>query len=156
MTRKPGGTGLRRWRTKRRINIVKKVASFVPGGTQWPSYISLKGKGPVLPMERPEIEAARKGADPNRPPNRLIDGEDPSALSPHVVRRWLRTYAELENLEMELLDLLAFRAAQMSEDARHEAGETNFPVLVSQLDRFHKRRDFWQQRKREMETPARH
>jgi hypothetical protein len=57
---------------------------------------------------------------------------------------------------MELLDLLALRAAQMSEDARHEAGETNFPVLVSQLDRFHKRRDFWQQRKREMETPARH
>ena len=110
-----------------------------------------QGKGPVLPMERPEIEAARKGADPNRP----IDGEDPSALSPHVVRRWLRTYAELESLEMELLDLLAFRAAQMSEDARHEAGETNFPVLVSQLDRFHKRRDFWQQRKREMETSAR-
>jgi hypothetical protein len=28
--------------------------------------------------------------------------------------------------------------------------------LVSQLDRFHKRLDFWQQRKREMETPARH
>ena len=111
-----------------------------------------QGKGPMLPRESPEIEAARKGADPNRP----IDGEDPSAQSPVVVRRWLRTYAELESLEMELLDLLAFRAAQMSEDARHEAGETNFPVLVSQLDRFHKRLDFWQQRKREMETPARH
>src|SRR6267378_6066845 len=107
-----------------------------------------KGKGPVLPMERPEIAAARKGADPNR----LIDGEDPSAQSPHVARRWLRAYAELESLEMELLDLLAFRTAQMCEDARHEAAETNFRVLVSQLDRFQKRLDFWQQRKREVET----
>jgi hypothetical protein len=102
-------------------------------------------------MERPEIVAARKGADPNRP----IDGEDPGAQSPDVARRWLRAYAELESLEVELLDLLAFRTAQMSEDARHEAAETNFPVLVSQLDRFHKRLDFWQQRKREVETPAR-
>jgi hypothetical protein len=109
----------------------------------------------MLPMETPGIEAARKGADTNRPPNRLIDGEDPGAQSPHVVRRWLKAYAELESLEVELLDLLALRTAQMSEDARHEAGESNFPVLVSQLERFHKRRDYWQQRERQMETPAR-
>jgi hypothetical protein len=106
----------------------------------------------MLRMESPEIEAARKGADPNQP----MDGEDPSAQSPDVARRWLRAYAELESLETELLDLLALRTAHMSKEARQEAAETNFPVLVSQLERFHKRLDFWQQRKREVEAPARH
>jgi hypothetical protein len=98
--------------------------------------------------ERPEVEAARKGADLERP----IEGEDPSAHSPDVVRRWLRAYAELESLESELLDLLAARAARMSKEARREAEETNLPVLLSQFVRFRKRRDYWQQRERELGT----
>src|SRR3981081_2024428 len=77
--------------------------------------------------EKPEIEAARKGGDIDRP----IDGEDLSAESPAVVRRWLRAYAELESLETELLDTLAARTARMSNDARREAAETDRPVLQS-------------------------
>jgi hypothetical protein len=99
--------------------------------------------------ERPEIEAARKGGDPDRP----IDGEDPSAHAPDIVRRWLRAYSELEGLEADLLDLLAARVARMSEEARHEAAETNLPVLISQLERFRRRRDYWQRRQREIGSP---
>ena len=100
----------------------------------------------MLPAEKPEIVAARKGGDFNRP----IDGEDPNARSRSAVRRWLRAYAELESLETELLDLLAERIAQMSDDARHEASETNLPVLISQLERFRKRRDYWRQRQQQL------
>ena len=100
----------------------------------------------MLPGERPEIVAAKKGGDLNRP----IDGEDPNAQSRDAVRRWLRAYAELESLETELLDLLAERIARMSEDARHEASETNLPVLISQLERFRKRRDYWRQRQQQL------
>jgi hypothetical protein len=106
----------------------------------------------VVHAEKPEIEAARKGGDIDRP----IDGEDLSAESPAVVRRWLRAYAELESLETELLDILAARTAQMSNDARREAAETNLPVLMSQLERFRIRRDYWRQRQRQREMGAPH
>ena len=98
--------------------------------------------------EKPEIEAARKGGDAERP----IDGEDPSAQAPDVVRQWLRAYAELEGLESELLDVLAARAAHMSKEAVQEAEATNLPVLLSQLERFRKRGDYWRQRARELES----
>jgi hypothetical protein len=101
----------------------------------------------LQPEEPPEIVAARKGADPDRP----IDGEDPTAQTDQAVRRWLKAYAELESLEAELLDLLAARSARMSQDARREAAETNLPVLVSQLERFRKRHEYWQQRAEHLE-----
>jgi hypothetical protein len=98
--------------------------------------------------ERPEIEAARKGGDPDRP----IDGEDPGTRSLDVARRWWRVYGELEKLETELVDHLAERAAEMSDDARREAAETNLPVLLSQLHRFRERHTYWRQRAQEVET----
>jgi hypothetical protein len=98
--------------------------------------------------ERPEIEAARKGGDPDRP----MDGEDPDARAPETVRRWWKVYGELERLETALVDLLAERAAEMSEEARREAGETNLPVLLSQLHRFRERHTYWRQRALDIET----
>jgi len=103
----------------------------------------------VAQAERPEIVAARKGGDFNRP----IDGEDPKAQSPGAVRRWLKAYSELESLEAELLDVLAGRIAGMGDDARHEASETNLPVLISQLERFRKRHDYWRQRQQQLGDP---
>ena len=97
--------------------------------------------------ERPWIEAARKGGDPGRP----MDGEDPDAQAPEIARRWWGVYGELERLETELLDLLAERAAKMSEDARREAGETNLPILLSQLTRFRERHAYWRQRAQDLD-----
>ena len=102
----------------------------------------------MLAGERPEREAARKGGDAERP----MEGEDPKAQAPESIRRWLRAYAELEALESELLDVLAARAANMGKDALHEAEETNLPVLLSQLERFRKRGEYWRQRAFELET----
>ena len=99
-------------------------------------------------QERPEIEAARKGGDPDRP----MAGEDPDAQAPEVIRRWWRAYAELETLETALLDLIAERGAALTEDARREVNETNLPVLVSQLHRFRERHAYWRQRALDIET----
>jgi hypothetical protein len=95
----------------------------------------------------PEVEAARKGADPHR----TIDGEDPSAHSPFVVSQWLKAYSELLELESDLLDLLAARLPLLSDEARREAEDTNLPVIVSQLERFRHRRNFWRKRKDQLE-----
>jgi hypothetical protein len=73
-------------------------------------------------------------------------GEDPGAQAPEIARRWWKAYAELESLETALIDLLAERAAAMSEDARREASETNLPVLLAQLQRFKARHAYWRER----------
>jgi hypothetical protein len=99
-------------------------------------------------VDGPEIEAARKGADPHR----TIDGEDPAAQAPDVIRQWLKAYSELRELEADLLDLLAERLPRMSDAARREAEETNLPVIVSQLERFRHRQNFWRKRKDQLEA----
>jgi hypothetical protein len=98
--------------------------------------------------ERPAVEAAQKGADLDR----RIDGEDPDTQSPDSIRQWLKTYAELLALEADLLDMLAERLPRMSNGARREAEETNLPVIVSQLERFRYRLDFWKKRRKELDS----
>jgi hypothetical protein len=82
----------------------------------------------------------------------LLSGKDPTSRSPEIIRRWWRVYGDLERLETSLIDLLAERAADMSEEARREAAEANLPVLLSHLDRFRERHAYWRQRARELET----
>jgi hypothetical protein len=103
----------------------------------------------VEAAEWPAIEAARKGADPHR----TVDGEDTSARSPDVARQWLKAYTELLELETDLLTLLAERLPRMSAEARQEAEDTNLPVIVSQLQRFRHRMEFWRKRRDKLEQP---
>jgi hypothetical protein len=100
--------------------------------------------------ERPAIEAARKGADPHR----TIDGEDTSAQSPDVVRQWMKAYTELLELEADLLALLGERLPRLSAEARQEAEETNLPVIVSQLERFRHRMEYWRKRRDQLSSPS--
>jgi hypothetical protein len=102
---------------------------------------------PVEGHERPAIEAAQKGADLHR----MVDGEDPDTQSPDSIRQGLKPNAELLALEADLLDLLAERLPQLSNGARREAEDTNLPVIVSQLERFRYRLDFWRQRKQDLD-----
>jgi hypothetical protein len=102
--------------------------------------------GPMLADPSGATEAARKGADPHR----LMEGEDPNTQSVEAAHQWLKAYAELLELEADLLDVVAERMATMSGDARHEAEETNLPVIVTQMERFRYRLEFWRQRKLEL------
>jgi hypothetical protein len=91
-------------------------------------------------------EAARKGADPHR----LMEGEDPGTQSAQIAHQWLKAYAELLELQADLLDMIAERMPSMCGEARHEAEETNLPVIVTQMERLRFRLEFWRQRKQEL------
>jgi hypothetical protein len=102
--------------------------------------------GPMQADQSAATEAARKGADPHR----LMDGEDPSTQSPQTAHQWLKAYAELLALEADLLDMIAERMPNMCDEARREAEETNLPVIVTHIERFRHRLEFWRQRKQEL------
>lgn len=101
-----------------------------------------------MTSQQPEAAgAAWKGADLER----TIAGEDPDTGSSDDAERWVVCYAQLVKLEQELLDVLAGMIPNMPADARREAEETNLPVLMSQLERFRHRLEYWKRRKRELQ-----
>lgn len=102
--------------------------------------------GPMQADQSGAAETARKGADPHR----LMDGEDPGTQSAQTAHQWLKAYAELLELEADLLDTIAERMPGMSDEARHETEEANLPVIVTQIERFRQRLEFWRQRKQEL------
>ena len=90
--------------------------------------------------------AASKGADLDRP----IRGEDPDSSSLAEARRWIGVYRHLVSLEEQLLDVLAGSIPSMPRESQIEAEETNLPLLLSQVERFRNRLDFWIRREREL------
>jgi hypothetical protein len=99
--------------------------------------------------EKEIIDAARRGADTERP----IEGEDPTIYSPEVNRRWQAAYSELLHLETGLLHFLSEQVPRMSADAQREAQLTNLPLIESQVERFRQRLEFWRQRAKGGEAP---
>jgi hypothetical protein len=105
-----------------------------------------------VPLERNEkeiIDAARRGADTERP----MEGEDPTIYSPEVSRRWQSAYSELLELETGLLHFLSEHMPRMSADAQREAQLTNLPLIESQVERFRQRLELWRQRAKGREAP---
>ena len=94
--------------------------------------------------------AASAGADVNRP----ISGEDEASQSLADARHWVRVYSSLVALEQQLLDIFAGNIPSMPREAQIEAEQTNLPVLLTQVERFRKRLDFWVRRERELSTQA--
>ena len=108
-----------------------------------------KGDDVIMASEREEAaRAAWEGADLERP----LAGEDPLSDSLADAQRWIAVYHKLVQLEQELLDVLARLIPSMPEEARHEAEETNLPVLASQVERFRHRLAYWQQRRDELSS----
>ena len=54
-----------------------------------------------------------------------MDGEDPCTRSGQAAHHWLKAYAELLELEADLLDMIAERMPSMSDEARHEAARAS-------------------------------
>ena len=95
--------------------------------------------------------AAWEGADLER----TIAGEGPASDSLETAPHWVAVYSHLVELEQHLLDVLARMTPNLPDEARHEAEQTNLPVLASQVERFRHRLYFWGKRKRELEESAR-
>lgn len=92
-------------------------------------------------------QGAWEGADLERP----IAGEDPDSDSLEEARRWLSVYSSLVKLEQDLLDVLARIIPELPDAARREAEQTNLPVLMSQVERYRHRLDYWSKRRAELE-----
>jgi hypothetical protein len=84
----------------------------------------------------------REAADPER----LIEGEDPSATDTATVEHWLLVYGQLLGTKSGLLADLRKGMATMDPDARDEMVMTDEALLDAQVRRFRRRIAFWESR----------
>ena len=77
--------------------------------------------------------------------------EDPNTKSIEIARLWEKAYTELVEFEDGVLRQLRELMPKLSATARHEAELTNMPMIVQHLQTFKYRRQFWQQRRRELD-----
>ena len=87
----------------------------------------------------------REAADPER----LIEGEDPSATDVATVKHWLLVYGQLLDTKSGLLADLRKGMETMDPDARDEMVITDEALLDAQVHRFRRRIAFWESRLRQ-------
>jgi hypothetical protein len=97
---------------------------------------------------RPDMVAAARGGDPNRP----MDGEgDPKTASLDQARYWQQVYLEILAMEERVMERIQDLMAGQSAQARREVELTNVPVVAAQAERFRQRLSFWTARLSELE-----
>ena len=97
----------------------------------------------IVPPDRPDIAAARRGGDISVG----MDGEGETILaSVDATLFWRNTYSELVALEEGVLDRVQGLIVALSAEARHEVELTNVPVFEAQLERFRSRLRLWETR----------
>jgi hypothetical protein len=87
----------------------------------------------------------RDAADPER----LIEGEDPSATDAATAKHWLLVYGQLLDTKSGLLADLRKGMETMDPDARDEMIKTDEALLDAQVERFGNRIAFWEARLRQ-------
>jgi hypothetical protein len=87
----------------------------------------------------------REAADPDR----LIEGEDPSATDAPTAEHWLLVYGQLLGTKSGLLADLRKGMETMEPDARDEMVVTDEALLDAQVHRFRRRIAFWESRLRQ-------
>jgi len=79
-------------------------------------------------------------------PERLIEGEDPSAMDVATAKHWLLVYGQLLDTKSGLLADLRKGMETMDPDARDEMVKTDEALLDAQVQRFANRIAFWEAR----------
>lgn len=82
-------------------------------------------------------------------PERLIEGEDPSATDTATAEHWLLVYGQLLGTKSGLLADLRKSMETMDPAARDEMVKTDEALLDAQVHRFHRRIAFWESRLRQ-------
>jgi hypothetical protein len=82
-------------------------------------------------------------------PDRLIEGEDPTATDSATAKHWLLVYGQLLETKSGLLADLRKGMETMDPDARDEMVLTDEALLEAQVERFHRRIAFWESRLRQ-------
>ena len=82
-------------------------------------------------------------------PERLIEGEDPSATDTATAEHWLLVYGQLLGTKSGLLADLRKSMETMDPTARDEMVKTDEALLDAQVHRFKRRIAFWESRLRQ-------
>lgn len=99
-------------------------------------------------QRQPEVVAAQKAGDEDR----LMRGENPDTTYLEDAEHWAGVYRELLAFKQDLLDFTKERIARMKPPASNELATTDLVILEAEHARLRSRFDFWEQRRRELQT----
>ncbi len=99
---------------------------------------------------RPDVAAEERGGNPDQ----AMTSEPEGAIaSLEEARFWRDTYAEILQMEVEVMARVNELMATATPAVRLEAEMSNVPVIGAQVDRFRHRHTFWTDRVAEL-TPV--
>jgi DNA-binding response OmpR family regulator len=84
-------------------------------------------------------------------PDRLLEGEDPRTVFPQDARHWISVYREMIGFTEEVLGRIRTLHAQLPEAARQDVMDNDVSKLEDQLQRYHRRLEYWYARQWHLE-----
>lgn len=84
-------------------------------------------------------------------PDRLLEGEDPRTAFPQDARHWIAVYREMTEFKEGILGRIRTLIATMPAAARQDAMDNDVAILEDQLQRYHRRLEFWYSRQWHLE-----
>ena len=101
-------------------------------------------------MGKSPSTGARRTAAAEIKSNRLLEGEDPSTEYPEDAVQWIRVYEELITFKERMLVRMYEELRAVSKAARQELNDQDVSRFEAQRDGYIIRREFWQERRREL------
>lgn len=85
------------------------------------------------------------------PRDRLLEGEDPRTGFPQDARHWIAVYREMIEFKEGLLGRIRTLLSTLPPVARQDVMESDVAMLEDQLQRYHRRLEFWYSRQWNLE-----
>lgn len=84
-------------------------------------------------------------------PDRLLEGEDPRTAFPQDARHWIAVYREMIEFKEGLIGRIRTLLTTLPAAARQDVMENDVAMLEDQLQRYHRRLEFWYSRQWHLE-----
>ena len=84
-------------------------------------------------------------------PDRLLEGEDPRTIFPQDSRHWIAVYREMIEFKENLLSRIRTLLTSLPAAGRRDVIDNDVGMLEDQLDRYHRRLEFWYARQWHLE-----
>jgi hypothetical protein len=97
--------------------------------------------------QRPDVIAEERGGDPDQT---MTSEPEATTATIEEARFWRDTYAEIMEMEEQVMARVHALMARESPEVRREVEMSNVPVIAAQLDRFRHRHLFWASRVAEL------
>jgi hypothetical protein len=83
--------------------------------------------------------------------DRLLEGEDPRTVFPRDARHWISVYREMIGFKDDLLGRIRGLLMSLPAVGRQDVVDNDVGLLEDQLERYHRRLDFWYARQWHLE-----